>query len=195
MSAPAERMRLSELSERWALEIGWEADRLAGAIVIAAADGEFDNLPEPERLVTRDHETGKIEPFGKGHISKNSYETDERRYLPRGTTLQRWIEIAMFQVHRNAVAAFADPRELAGPSWWTAPAGVDYKVNVAAAALSRFLLDTADGQKTEKEVRAMATSYFAGKKITDPLWRAAWGKMPPEKRRRRGRTPRSNTAA
>ena len=141
------RMELRELAEKWGSEICKDGRQLAVAILEAATTfGEFDDLPENQRLVIIDSNSFKIEPFGKGPFINNMRNMARRLNFERGAMywdkdsfVWAWIKIGSYHVHQNAIAIFAERREFPMPSWWAN--GLEGKAarSITVKALTRIL--------------------------------------------------------
>ncbi|MBA3516859.1 MAG: hypothetical protein H0T75_04280 [Rhizobiales bacterium] len=62
---------------------------------------------------------------------------------------------------------------------------------IAAAHLQRFLLDRADGETTEPNLKKAAQDAFPTNTISRQVWRKAFADLPGKKKRKRGQTGRA----
>lgn len=196
--APLDRMALCELAERWAPEIKVHPRELLNAITMAVTEEEFDALPSGHGLLVVD---GGRPASTRGRLL---VEESNRPGLSIVELMDLFIagekraaagrnDFPFLALHRDAVLAFAEKRGIKPPSWWKPSRKKPNSRNVSSIALQTFLKEAADGKTTERCLRSNACVKFANKTITDPIWRAAFGSLPANKKMARGR-PAKRTA-
>jgi hypothetical protein len=83
----------------------------------------------------------------------------------------------------ESLREFLNPTAIVGSGVQAA----ERKGTLGTAALKEFLLQVADGVRTESALRPLAAEHFCNNRITDAVWRAAFSEIPEAKKRPRGR--------